>query len=67
MQNDEPSTHFPFVQSPEQQVVGAAPSAGVDTPLAVQGLPAVRQSALSGWQWPPLQFWLQHSAGVVHA
>jgi hypothetical protein len=65
MQNDDASTHLPFVHSPEQQVVGAAPSADVE--LAVQGFPAVRQVALSGWQCPPVQLWLQHSDAVVHA
>jgi hypothetical protein len=48
MQNDEPSTHLPLVHRPEQQLVGAAPSTGVDVPLAVQGLPAVRHAVVSG-------------------
>jgi len=62
MQKDAPSAHVPFEHRPEQHVAGAAPSAAVPTPLLVQGLPAVRQVAFNGWQCPPLQFWLQHSA-----
>jgi hypothetical protein len=43
MQNDEPSTHFPAEQSPEQQLP-PPPSVGE------QGLPAVAQVVLKGWQ-----------------
>jgi hypothetical protein len=52
MQNDDPSAHVPFLQSPEQQPP-ALPA--VDE----QGLPAVRQVVLSGWHLPPAQVPLQ--------
>jgi len=61
MQNDEPSTHLPPSQSPEQQ-----PPAPPEV-VAVQGLPAVRQAVLSGWHLPPVQVPLQHAAEELHA
>jgi hypothetical protein len=65
IQKDAPSAHLPFEHRPEQHSVGAAPSAAVPMPLLVQGLPAVRQAAFSGWQCAPLQLPLQHSAEVA--
>jgi hypothetical protein len=56
---------LPFVHRPEQHVIGAAPSGVLDVPLAVQGFPAVRHAVVSGWQWLPEQFWLQHSVDVA--
>ena len=52
MQNDAPSAHLPPEQSPEQHPP-APPS------VAEQGLPAVEQVVLSGWQLPPVQVPLQ--------
>jgi hypothetical protein len=65
MQNDAPSTHLLFAHSPEQQRAPAPPSPGA--PLAVHGLPAVRQAVLSGTHFWPVQFCPQHSADVVQA
>jgi hypothetical protein len=59
MQNDEPSTHLPASQRPEQQ-----PPALPEL-VAVQGLPAVRQLVLSGLHLPLAQVPLQHSAEVA--
>lgn len=60
MQNEDPSTHLPFEQRPEQH-----PPAG---PLVVeQGFPAVRQVVLSGWHVPPLQVPLQQADDCVQA
>jgi hypothetical protein len=55
MQNEAPSTHLPPEQSPEQQPPATPPSP------VVQGLPAVLQLVLSGWQVPPLQLPLQQA------
>jgi len=66
MQNDEPSTHLSFTHSPEQQSADPPPSPA-GAPLAVQGLPAVRQVVLRGAHFPPAQFWPQHSPDVVQA
>jgi hypothetical protein len=52
MQKEAPSTHLPPEQSPEQHPP-APPS------VAEQGLPAVEQVVLSGWQVPPVQVPLQ--------
>jgi len=54
MHHDAPRTHLPALQSPEQQLL-PPPSA---TP---QGLPAVAQAVLSGWQVEPLQLPLQQA------
>jgi hypothetical protein len=61
MQNDEPSTHLPPLQSPEQQPPATPPSPAV----AVQGLPAVKQLVLSAWHLPPVQFPPQQVEEVV--
>jgi hypothetical protein len=58
MQNDEPSAHFPPVQSPEQQPP-APPS------VDVHGFPAVRQAVLRGWHFPPVQVPLQQADELV--
>jgi hypothetical protein len=60
MQNEEPSAHVPPVHRPEQQPP-APPSVGA------QGLPAVRQAVLSGWQVLPAQLPLQQLAESVQA
>jgi len=66
MQNDEPSTQWPALHSPEQQVFAAAASPDVDA-VASHGLPAVMQAVVRGWHLEPVQLWLQHSEDVVHA
>jgi len=53
-----------LVHNPEQHRDGVPPSAA-GAPLAVHGLPAVRQVVVSGTHFPPAQFWLQHPAEVV--
>lgn len=58
MQNDDPSAHAPFLQSPEQQP--PAPPA-----VEEQGLPAVRQVVLRGWHFPPVQLPLQQADELV--
>ena len=58
MQNDDPSAHVPFLHRPEQQ-----PPAPL--PVAVQGLPAVRQVVLSGLHVPPVQVPLQQPDELV--
>jgi hypothetical protein len=55
MHQDEPSTHFPPVHRPEQQLV-APPS------VLPQGLPAVAQLVFSGLHTLPLQLPLQQDA-----
>jgi hypothetical protein len=60
MQNEAPSTHLPPEQSPEQHPP-EPPSA------AEQGLPAVRQVVLRGWQVPPVQVPLQQADESVQA
>jgi hypothetical protein len=60
MQNDAPSMHLPPEQSPEQHP--PAPPSEVE-----QGLPAVRQVVLSGWQVPPVQVPLQQADEVLQA
>jgi hypothetical protein len=47
MQKEEPSTHLPFEQRPEQQPPEVEPSGPLP---AVQGFPAERQLVLSAWQ-----------------
>jgi hypothetical protein len=55
MHHEAPSTHFPALHRPEQQVV-------VPASVVPQGLPAVAQAVLSGWHFPlPLQLPLQHA------
>jgi hypothetical protein len=56
VQNDEPRSHFPFLQSFEQH-----------SPLLAHALPEVRQVPLSGWHAPFVHLPPQQAPSLVQA